>query len=71
MQNAEGQKRVCEAVLECLRLTCAYSAYIHTYAPLAAAPFSILMIVVERHESVSFSLLDSADSRRTYVSLFL
>ncbi|OEH76446.1 hypothetical protein cyc_04833 [Cyclospora cayetanensis] len=50
MGNPDGQKKVCEAVLECLRLTCAYSAYIHCYAAMEKAPFSVLLVVCERHE---------------------
>ncbi|CDJ67053.1 hypothetical protein, conserved [Eimeria necatrix] len=50
MKNADGQKKVCEAALECLRLTCSYSAYIHAFPDLVRAPFSILLLVLERHE---------------------
>ncbi|CDJ51442.1 hypothetical protein, conserved [Eimeria brunetti] len=53
MKNADGQKKVCEAVMECLRLTCVYSGYIHAYAAMAEAPFSILLVVSERHEPAS------------------
>nr|AET50788.1 hypothetical protein [Eimeria tenella] len=53
MKNADGQKKVCEAVLECLRLTCSYSAYIHAFPDLIRAPFSILLLVLERHEPAS------------------
>lgn len=54
MKNADGQKKVCEAVMECLRLMCVYSGYIHAYAAMAGAPFSVLLVVSERHEAVSW-----------------
>lgn len=55
MENANGKKRVCEAVMEFLRLACVYSGYIHAYAAMAQAPFSVLLVVSERHEAVSWA----------------
>ena len=60
METADGQKKVCEAVLECLRLTCVYSAYIHAYPAMDNAPFSVLLVVLERHDPVGKSSLFSA-----------
>ncbi|CDJ28818.1 uncharacterized protein EMH_0002270 [Eimeria mitis] len=58
MKNADGQKKVCEAVMECLRLTFVYSGYIHAYAALAEAPFSVLLVVSERHEAAAIKESD-------------
>lgn len=54
MATPEGQVRVCEAVLECVRLICSYSAYLHAYSALTSAPFSVLLLVSERHSRVRF-----------------
>ncbi|KAL8443038.1 hypothetical protein Emag_006144 [Eimeria magna] len=50
MSTPDGQKKVCEAVMEFLRLISAYSAYIHAYPGMALAPFSVVLVVVERHK---------------------
>ncbi|KAL8436627.1 hypothetical protein ACSSS7_001557 [Eimeria intestinalis] len=47
MNTPDGQKKVCEAVMECLRLTSAYSAYIHTYPGMAVAPFSVALVAAD------------------------
>ncbi|KAL8446323.1 hypothetical protein Emed_005060 [Eimeria media] len=50
MNTPDGQKKVCEAVMEFLRLISAYSAYIHAFPGMAVAPFSVALVVVERHK---------------------
>ena len=60
MKSPDGQKKVCEAVMECLRLACAYSAYIHAYPAMDQAPFSVLLLVLERHEPVRWCSLLAA-----------
>ncbi|CDI77750.1 hypothetical protein, conserved [Eimeria praecox] len=63
MKSADGQKKVCEAVMEFLRLTCAYSGYIHAYGAIAHAPFSVLLVVSERHDAAGIK--DGDDGYRT------
>ncbi|KAL8424438.1 hypothetical protein Efla_001040 [Eimeria flavescens] len=53
MSTADGQKKVCEAVMEFLRLISVYSGYFHTYPGMARAPFSVLLVVQERHKPSS------------------
>ncbi|KAL8271521.1 hypothetical protein Esti_004556 [Eimeria stiedai] len=58
MSTPDGQKKVCEAVMEFLRLISAYSAYIHTYPGMALAPFSVVLVVLERHKPADVKDVD-------------
>lgn len=49
--------------MECLRLMCVYSGYIHAYAAMAGAPFSVLLVVSERHEAAGIK--DGDDGYKT------